>query len=61
LDQLVQPSKLQRVEGYVGKKNGPGVSSSDSYVIEPDITRANYQLEPSVVYKNSKTLQKQKT
>jgi len=51
LDQLVQPSKLQRVEGYVGKKNGPGVSSSDSYVIEPDITRANYQLEPSVVYK----------
>jgi len=34
-----------------GQKNGPGVSSSDSYVIEPDITRANYQLEPSVVYK----------
>jgi len=51
LDQMVQPSKLQRVEGFIGKKNGPGVNSTDSYVIEPDTTRANYQLEPSVVYK----------
>jgi len=51
LDQMVQPSKLQRVEGYIGKKNGPGVSATDSYVLEPDTTRANYQLDPSVVYK----------
>ena len=51
LDQMIQPSKLQQIEGYIGRRNGPGVSSEDSYLIEPDATRANYQLEPAVVYK----------
>ena len=51
LDQMIQPSKLQQVEGYIGKRNGPGVTTTDSYVLEPSTTRANYQLEPSVVYK----------
>lgn len=55
LDQLVQPSKLQRVEGFIGRRNGPGVIGTDSYVLEPDATRANYQLEPSVVYKDPET------
>ena len=45
LDQMIQPSKLQQVEGYIGKRNGPGVTTTDSYVLEPSTTRANYQLE----------------
>ena len=51
LDQMVQPSRLQRVEGYIGRKYGLGVNAGDSYVLEPDTTRTNYQLEPTVTYK----------
>src|SRR6056300_1928705 len=49
LDQLTQNPKLKPTEGYIGRKIGPGVSASDSYVLEPNDTRTNYQLEPGVV------------
>ena len=28
LDQLVQPSKLQKIEGFIGRTIGPGVDST---------------------------------
>ena len=49
LDQLTQNPKLKPTEGFIGRKIGPGVTSSDSYVLEPTTTRTNYQLEPGVV------------
>ena len=52
LDQLTQNPKLKPTEGYIGRKIGPGVNASDSYVLEPTTTRANYQLEPGVVQTN---------
>ena len=55
LEQLVQPSQLKRVEGYIGLKTGLGVSAADAYVREPDTTRQNYQLEPTVCYKKTNT------
>jgi len=55
LDQMVQPPKLKRVQGYIGKRYGIGVDQTDKYVIEPDKERADYQLEPTVVYKTADT------
>mgnify|MGYP001315870032 CR=1 FL=1 len=52
LDQLTQNPKLKPTEGYIGRKIGPGVTASDSYVLEPTTTRSNYQLEPGVVQTN---------
>jgi hypothetical protein len=49
LDQLVQEPKFNRTQGFVGRRVGPGVNPEDSYVVEIDQTRANYQLEPGVV------------
>ena len=49
LDQLTQNPKLKPTEGYIGRKIGPGVTASDSYVLEPTTVRTDYQLEPGVV------------
>ena len=50
LDQLTQEPNFNRTQGYVGRRVGPGVIPSDSYVIESTPTRTNYQLEPGVVF-----------
>jgi hypothetical protein len=50
LDVLTKQPNLSRVEGYIGSKYGYGVFSTDRYVVEPSETRANYQLNPSVVF-----------
>jgi hypothetical protein len=49
LDQLVQEPQLKRIQGFVGRRVGPGVNPNDHYVTEPTATRTNYQLEPGVV------------
>ena len=53
LDQLVQEPKFKQIQGYVGRRIGPGVNADDSYVAETSEDRANYQLEPGVVLKNN--------
>ena len=50
LDQLVNPPVATKIQGYVGSKIGYGVNANDHYVIEPTATRANYQLDPGVVF-----------
>jgi hypothetical protein len=52
LDQLVQQPKLKQTQGYVGRTFGPGIESADAYILEPNTVRANYQLEPGIVFKN---------
>lgn len=49
LDQLIQEPQFKKTQGFVGRSVGPGVNPNDGYVVEPTTTRANYQLEPSVV------------
>ena len=49
LDQLTQEARFNRREGFIGRSVGPGVNPEDRYVVELDKTRADYQLEPSVV------------
>ena len=49
LDQLIQEPQFAKTQGFVGRRVGPGVNPDDRYIVEPDATRANYQLEPGVV------------
>ena len=55
LDQLVQEPKFKKIQGFVGRRVGPGVNPNESYVAEPTATRADYQLEPGVVLTDSDT------
>ena len=50
LDQLVQEPVIKKTQGYVGRRVGPGVNPADNYVQEPNADRADYQLEPGVVF-----------
>jgi hypothetical protein len=49
LDQMIQEPKFKKTQGFIGRTVGPGVNPNDSYVVEPDTTRQDYQLEPGVV------------
>jgi len=49
LDQLIQEPKFKKTQGFIGRTVGPGVNPNDRYVVEPNKTRADYQLEPGVV------------
>lgn len=50
LDQLVQEPDLKKIQGYVGRRVGPGVNPADHYVTEPSAVRTDYQLEPGVIF-----------
>ncbi|KAI9549485.1 hypothetical protein GHT06_001885 [Daphnia sinensis] len=52
LDTLASKPDITKISGYIGKKYGYGVKSTDTYVNEISNTRYNYQLEPSVVQLN---------
>ena len=49
LDVLTQEPQFKKTQGYIGRTVGPGVDPNDVYVVEPNKTRADYQLEPGVV------------
>ena len=55
LDQLVTEPNLKPINGYVGRKFAPGFKGVETYVKEPTLIRADYQLEPSVVFRNKIT------
>jgi hypothetical protein len=59
LDQLTQEPEITRTRGYVGRRIGPGVNPADNYVREPSNERADYQLEPGVIFLKSDTNQAQ--
>jgi len=50
LDQLIQEPNVKKTQGFVGRRVGPGVNPADNYVVEPTVARADYQLEPSVIF-----------
>ena len=50
LDQLIQPGKLDRLDGFVGRKDAYTASSEDKYIESGLVDRDNYQLEPTVTY-----------
>jgi hypothetical protein len=55
LDPLLQPGKLNRVNGYVGRKDIPNFNISDNYQSDVTTMRQYYQLEPGFVYQDPAT------
>jgi len=49
LDQLIQEPSFKKTQGFIGRTVGPGVNPNEKYVIEPDKTRTDYQLEPGII------------
>ena len=56
LDQLLNSKSLERIDGYVGRRRGPSYGITDPYISTVGSNRQNYQLEPSVTYKNNGVL-----
>ena len=52
IDQLIEPSVLEKISGYVGRRYHPSYRTSEVYLEENSAERQNYQLEPSVIYKS---------
>ena len=57
LDQLVQEPAFTKIQGFVGRRVGPGVNPDDEYIKENTDIRTNYQLEPGVILKKHNTEQ----
>lgn len=51
LDQLIEPSVLDRLSAYIGQRYKPSYRTTDVYLDESSLTRQSYQLEPTVTYK----------
>ena len=47
VDQLIQPGKLKKVNGFIGRQNSKATVGSDIFLSAPSAQRQNYQLEPS--------------
>ena len=55
MDALVQKGSLERLDGYVGRKDAYTRKSSDRYLTATSRDRSAYQLEPAVTYTNRDT------
>ena len=50
LDQWIQPTQLERINGYIGSKLTPNYNStSDVYILESSSIRSDYQLTPALI------------
>jgi len=54
VDQLTSEPSFKKVNGFIGRKFGPGYKPGDTYVTEPDKTRQDYQFEPAVSVSDAK-------
>ena len=57
LDQLISDPEFVKLNGYVGRKFAPTYKTTDSYILENDADRKNYQLEPSVVVSKNNNIE----
>ena len=53
IDQLIQPGVAEKLSGYYGRKTAKGFKATDTYIPEYSTNRQNYQLEPTVLIKDS--------
>ena len=49
LDQLMQPGVIEKVDGFIGRRDAKAWNASDNYLPELSGDRRNYQLEPVAV------------
>jgi hypothetical protein len=55
VDQLISEPQFKRITGYIGRKLAPSFKTTDSYIAEPSNIRQHYQLEPSLIIKDTIT------
>lgn len=53
IDQLTQSGTVKRINGFIGRQNAKAVTGNDVFVQAPTTERQNYQLEPSLVAKDT--------
>ena len=53
LDQMMQPGVIEKVDGFIGRKDAKAFSADDNYVPEISSDRENYQLEPVATIQNN--------
>ncbi len=53
IDQMMQPGVVEKVDGFIGRKDAKAWSSSDNYVSDVSADRENYQLEPVAVVEDT--------
>jgi len=56
VDPLVQPGKLQKLVGYLGKRYGKTYNGKDVYLDTDQTLRSRYQLEPGVITKSGENI-----
>ena len=49
LDQLTQPGRVKKLNGFIGRKNAKASKSDDIFIQAPDTQRQDYQLEPGAI------------
>ena len=52
LDQLTNPGVIEKINGFVGKREAKAATVSDNYVEDISKTRNDYQFEPISVYED---------
>lgn len=52
LDQMISEGRVDRLSGYIGKKNTPLFSATDRYIPDVSAEREFYQLDPAIVIKD---------
>jgi hypothetical protein len=56
IDQFIQPTEIERINGYIGSKLSPTYNSTtDNYIPEVLEIRQNYQLNPALVIYDSRS------
>ena len=53
IDQLLSPGVAEKLSGYIGRRHARAFKNTDNYIPDFSTNRENYQLEPSVVIKDS--------
>ena len=54
LDQLIQQPQLERIDGFLGSKLSPNFNpDTDRYIDQANTIRSNYQLNPSLIVKDT--------
>ena len=53
LDQMLQPGVVEKVDGFIGRKDSKAYKSTDAYVSDVSANRENYQLEPAAVVEDN--------
>ena len=49
LDQLISSGTVEKINGYIGRRDAKAFQSTDSYINDVSDLRQNYQLEPALV------------